>query len=653
MVVGLPLSLAAATPSRRARRARSPQRLPRRLGDGVPVELHDERLTTRLAQRDPRRRRAPARTRAPPRTCWRAGSPRERVRVLSSLSAATDHDLGANAPPPNASVTVSSASSGAPRRSSAPASSPRRAEASPAARCRQRRAAPPPAQAPRRSSCRRRPRSAAAGRVLPPAEQPRPVEEPPTAEQPLLVEAPVDAEPLVAGRALRPAEPPVQADRRYRLRHRCRLSSRSSRSRSRPGARTGRAAAGGATVLACAIATVSWGTRGLCENSRERSNALAGGAVVSAARAAGRDRGGRAASARTQQQDRSAGRADRDQGSDPRGQDAHADRADRDGGGADRQLHGCFAASPVLHPPTYGAPKGTPTSKASCSRRPMTWTPARRPAARGRAADRLPRELRLQRGRPARHALHITPYQLLIVASMVEREAQIPGDRAKIAAVIYNRLARGMPLGIDASSTTRSSSKAALRRTRTNSPKRSCTSTRRTTRARTWACRRHRSRTRAWPRSKRPPILPTPPICTTSPARTAVASWCSRTRSPNSKPTLPRTKRPSRTTADARRPASIPRRAQASDAAARRPRLAGRAQSLAGDPQRRARGASDGRLALPAAAGAAGAVRGDGARSAGPRAFSARTSRSLTSRRRSRWPTECRPRRARSAPPTR
>jgi UPF0755 protein len=47
-------------------------------------------------------------------------------------------------------------------------------------------------------------------------------------------------------------------------------------------------------------------------------------------------------------------------------------------------------------------------------------------------------------------ALHVTPYQLLIVASMVEREAQVPGDRAKIAAVIYNRLRADMPLGIDA-----------------------------------------------------------------------------------------------------------------------------------------------------------------------------------------------------------
>src|SRR6185312_17173060 len=47
-------------------------------------------------------------------------------------------------------------------------------------------------------------------------------------------------------------------------------------------------------------------------------------------------------------------------------------------------------------------------------------------------------------------ALGVTPYGLLTIASMIEREAQIPGDRAKIAAVIYNRLKAGMPLGIDA-----------------------------------------------------------------------------------------------------------------------------------------------------------------------------------------------------------
>jgi UPF0755 protein len=45
----------------------------------------------------------------------------------------------------------------------------------------------------------------------------------------------------------------------------------------------------------------------------------------------------------------------------------------------------------------------------------------------------------------------ITPYQALIVASLIESEAKIPEDRAKIARVIYNRMARGEMLGIDAS----------------------------------------------------------------------------------------------------------------------------------------------------------------------------------------------------------
>ena len=44
----------------------------------------------------------------------------------------------------------------------------------------------------------------------------------------------------------------------------------------------------------------------------------------------------------------------------------------------------------------------------------------------------------------------LTPYETLIVASMIEREAQRPEDRAKVARVIYNRLARGWSLGIDA-----------------------------------------------------------------------------------------------------------------------------------------------------------------------------------------------------------
>ena len=45
----------------------------------------------------------------------------------------------------------------------------------------------------------------------------------------------------------------------------------------------------------------------------------------------------------------------------------------------------------------------------------------------------------------------ITPYEALIVASLVESEAKVDEERPKIARVIYNRLARGESLGIDAS----------------------------------------------------------------------------------------------------------------------------------------------------------------------------------------------------------
>jgi UPF0755 protein len=44
----------------------------------------------------------------------------------------------------------------------------------------------------------------------------------------------------------------------------------------------------------------------------------------------------------------------------------------------------------------------------------------------------------------------VSPYRALIVASMIEREAKVGDDRAKIARVIYNRLEIGMKLQIDA-----------------------------------------------------------------------------------------------------------------------------------------------------------------------------------------------------------
>ena len=45
---------------------------------------------------------------------------------------------------------------------------------------------------------------------------------------------------------------------------------------------------------------------------------------------------------------------------------------------------------------------------------------------------------------------NLTPYDVLTIASMVEREARWPRERPLIASVIYNRLKNGIRLGIDA-----------------------------------------------------------------------------------------------------------------------------------------------------------------------------------------------------------
>ncbi len=107
--------------------------------------------------------------------------------------------------------------------------------------------------------------------------------------------------------------------------------------------------------------------------------------------------------------------------------------------------------SSLLDPVHYGAPHGTSSLEGFLF-------PATYDVNPGQPASRLVQEQliafrenfgdsELARAR----SLHVTAYQLLTVASMIEREAQVPGDRAKIAAVIYNRLKQGIPLGIDAS----------------------------------------------------------------------------------------------------------------------------------------------------------------------------------------------------------
>ena len=121
---------------------------------------------------------------------------------------------------------------------------------------------------------------------------------------------------------------------------------------------------------------------------------------------------------------------------------------------ADR-LTGSYSAasrrSPILDPTHYGAPRGTPNLEGFLF-------PATYEMDVGANVSRLVGEQLLafrqrfgaSQIRRARE-LHVTPYQLLTIASMVEREAQTSHDRPLIAAVIYNRLREGMPLGIDAS----------------------------------------------------------------------------------------------------------------------------------------------------------------------------------------------------------
>ena len=52
----------------------------------------------------------------------------------------------------------------------------------------------------------------------------------------------------------------------------------------------------------------------------------------------------------------------------------------------------------------------------------------------------------------AQAEFNLTPYEILITASLIEEETKVPEERAMVARVIYNRLRQGIPLGIDATS---------------------------------------------------------------------------------------------------------------------------------------------------------------------------------------------------------
>ncbi|MFH9957643.1 endolytic transglycosylase MltG [Streptomyces roseolus] len=83
--------------------------------------------------------------------------------------------------------------------------------------------------------------------------------------------------------------------------------------------------------------------------------------------------------------------------------------------------------------------------------------PATYPLPGGTTAEGLLRYMVATAGRrfgtpataEAARAQGLTAHQALIVASIVQAEADTPGDMAKVARVVHNRLARGMPLQMD------------------------------------------------------------------------------------------------------------------------------------------------------------------------------------------------------------
>jgi cell division protein YceG involved in septum cleavage len=106
--------------------------------------------------------------------------------------------------------------------------------------------------------------------------------------------------------------------------------------------------------------------------------------------------------------------------------------------------------SSLLSPQEYGAPATTKTLEGFLF--PATYDEYPRAPVDRLVADQLTAfKENLPTDIVARaKALHLSVYGVLIVASMVEREARLAADRSKVAAVIYNRLRIGMPLAVDA-----------------------------------------------------------------------------------------------------------------------------------------------------------------------------------------------------------
>ena len=117
-------------------------------------------------------------------------------------------------------------------------------------------------------------------------------------------------------------------------------------------------------------------------------------------------------------------------------------------------VHGSYLAatrhSRLLDPRSYGAPRATPSLEGFMF--PSTYQ-VREPIKTSALVDDQLKTFKREFGKvDLRYAKskHLSPYDVLTIASMVEAEAATAHDRPLIASVIYNRLRDQMPLQIDA-----------------------------------------------------------------------------------------------------------------------------------------------------------------------------------------------------------
>jgi UPF0755 protein len=105
--------------------------------------------------------------------------------------------------------------------------------------------------------------------------------------------------------------------------------------------------------------------------------------------------------------------------------------------------------NPALNPRRYGAPRGASLEGFLF---PATYELRKRPPARALVRAQLEAFRRNFGKVDLRYARrkNLTPYDVLIIASLIDREAAVARERKLIASVIYNRLSEDITLGIDA-----------------------------------------------------------------------------------------------------------------------------------------------------------------------------------------------------------